>query len=123
VLFPPVPDTADLSGTILAFNQFLSIVNGVLVNVIIPPPITSITVTQRPRSSTIVDISWNAVQGNYLYKLDISGAIITNIPTASYTITGLTPNVQYTVTVSAYSSSLFPGPAFTQPFMLYIYRS
>ena len=118
VPFPPVPDTADLSGTILAFNQFLSVVNGVLVNVTIPPPITSITATQRRWSSTIVDISWNAVQGNYLYKLDISGTIYTNISTTLQEVTGLTPNVQYTVTVNAYSSSLFPGPAFTKTFTL-----
>jgi hypothetical protein len=119
VLFPPVPDTADLSGTILAFNQFLSIVNGVLVNVIIPPPITSITVTQYDYPANKVDISWNTVQGNYVYKLNISGAIYTNIPTALKTLTGLTYRVQYTVTVNAYSSSLFPGPSFTKTFILY----
>lgn len=88
----------------------------------ISPPSVPTNLQVTGSSSTSVDISWDAstddvgVTGYHLYR---NGGLVTSPATTNYTDSGLTPNANYTYTVSAYdavgntSSQSAPLPAST----------
>ena len=75
-----------------------------------PPPTPTITVTDVGLNTitiswTIPDYDPDNVCGSVMYKVTISGLDQINTTGTMFTFTGLTPNTNYTITITPYNSA------------------
>ena len=109
VPFDSVADSANLSGLIESYNQLLAVLNGTLISVNLPPPVTGLVATPGVNTA---DLSWNSVGSGYTYTVDLCGATVeSDVSGTTYQLTSLVPTTAYNASVSAHNNSVFSGPA------------
>jgi len=108
VTFNPVTASVTQDELIQSYNELLAILNGKIITVNLPDPITPITVIP---AATTAQLSWSPAPPEYVYRVYLNG--VAQFPSTvgpSYTLSGLSPNTSYTVAVAAFINNVFSTP-------------